>query len=93
VNEQLIAAAEIGDEARQFLESDLGKCILGMAEQDLAEAQEALERVDRMDADSIRILQERCRFARTFKDRIIELFGRGEDALQAFIQQRGADES
>jgi hypothetical protein len=89
LNDELIAEAEIGDEAKNFLESDLGKCVLGMAQQDAEAATAKLKTVDPEDAKAVRSLQNEIWKAETFGAYVAELFTRGENALQAFIQQRG----
>jgi hypothetical protein len=92
VNDELVAAAELGDEAKRFLESDLGRCILGMAEQEVHLAQEALAEVDPTDIEAIRKLQNHAKLYRQFNDWLKELLDKGEAALQAFIQQRSVNE-
>jgi hypothetical protein len=92
VNDELVAAAELGDEAKRFLESDLGRCLLGMAEQEVQLAQEALAEVDPTDTEGIRKLQNQAKLYRTFNEWLKELLDKGEAALQAFIQQRSVNE-
>jgi hypothetical protein len=92
VNDELVAAAELGDEAKRFLESDLGRCLLGMAEQEVQLAQEALAEVDPTDTEAIRKLQNHAKLYRQFNDWLKELLDKGEAALQAFIQQRSVNE-
>jgi hypothetical protein len=92
VNDELVAAAELGDEAKRFLESDLGRCILGMAEQEVQLAQAALAEVDPTDTEGIRKLQNHAKLYRQFNDWLKELLDKGEAALQAFIQQRSVNE-
>ena len=87
MNEELIAAAELGEEARNFLDSDLGKCLLGMAQQEVALAQEALERVDPADTEAVRKLQNQAMLGRQFEQWLLELLDKGESALQVFKQQ------
>ena len=86
-NDELIAAAELGEEARNFLESDLGKCLLGMAQQEVALAQEALERVDPADTEAVRKLQNQAMLGRQFEQWLLELLDKGESALEVFKQQ------
>lgn len=87
-DDELIAVAEIGEKAREFLESELGRCLVGIAEQDLREAQEQLELVDPMDTDKIMSLQNDARFARSYKQRLEELLYDGENALSVFQQRK-----
>jgi hypothetical protein len=83
----LIAEAEIGDEARKFVESDLGKTLLGMAQQEVLQAQEALETVDPTDTKKITYLQNQAKTARNFEQWLGELIVKGENALTVWRQQ------
>ena len=87
MNDELIAEAELGEEARHFLESDLGKCLLGMAQQEIALAQEALERVDPANAEAVRKLQNQAQLGRQFEKWLLELVDRGDTAIKVFKQQ------
>ena len=87
-NDELIAAAELGDEAKRFLESDLGKIMMGMAQQDVALAQEALERVDPEDAKAVRKLQNDAYLGRVFEQWLLELVDKGESAMSVFKQSQ-----
>jgi len=49
-NDELVAQAELGEEARRFLESDLGKYIIGVARQ---EAQLALVKLSTADPTNV----------------------------------------
>jgi len=84
----LIAEAEIGDEARRFLESDLGKTLLGMAKQEIQAAQEALEETDPTDTKTITALQNKAKVGRNFEQWLNELLIRGENALNTWKQQQ-----
>jgi hypothetical protein len=83
----LIAEAELGEEARKFLEGDLGRCLIGMAQQDAKEAQEKLVEVDPDDKAKIRELQNRALFGIRFQDYLAELVSRGNNAMDVFKQQ------
>lgn len=84
MNDELIAAAEIGDEAKQFMESQLGQVMLGMAKQDAQVAMEALAVADASDSKKILVLQNAVYLANTFEQWLNELFSKGENALAAF---------
>ena len=88
MSDDLIAEAEIGNEARKFVESDLGKTLLGMAEQDLKLAQEGLETVDLSDTAKARKLQDDAKHARNFNNWLVELITRGEAAMNVWKQQQ-----
>jgi hypothetical protein len=85
--DELVAEAEIGEEARLFKQSDLGKTLLGMAEQDLLLAQEALELVDPTNVEDIRKLQNKAQLARNFQSWLDELIDRGTGAMVSWKQQ------
>lgn len=87
-DDELIAAAELGDEARKFLESDLGRCLIGMARQEVQMAQEKLIDVDPGDMRAVRTLQNQARVGRWFEEWINELLSRGENSLSVFKQQQ-----
>lgn len=80
----MIAEALIGDEAKKFVESDLGKVILGLAEQQILEAHEALEDADPSDTKTIMRLQNKAAMGRQFKSWLYELINAGENALEVY---------
>jgi hypothetical protein len=86
--DELIATAELGDEAKRFLESDLGKCLLGMAQQEVESAREALETTSPMDYLKVRELQNQAWLGRHFNQWLLELLHKGEAALVIYKQQR-----
>lgn len=88
MNEELIAAAELGDEAKRFKESDLGKCMLGMAQQETGFAQIALETISPTDTEGIRALQNQAKLGRMFEEWLDELIDKGESALEVFKDER-----
>lgn len=88
MNDALIAEAEIGEEARNFLEGNLGKCLIGMAMQEVAMAQEALETVDPEDKKTITQLQNHAWRGRKFGEWLRELVQNGDNAMMAFKQQQ-----
>jgi hypothetical protein len=87
--QELIAQAEIGEEARKFVESDLGKCVLGMAEQEALAAMEDLVSTDPGDWKKISRIQMQIQFARNFEKWLAELIDEGDNAISVFKQQRG----
>lgn len=88
MNEELIADAELGDEAKRFVESDLGKCILGMAQQEIMAAQEELETVDPDDSKAIQAIQNKAKLGRMFNQWLYELIDKGNAAMEVFTQQQ-----
>jgi hypothetical protein len=77
----LEAEALIGDEAKRFLESELGKCVLGIAQQEMSAAVIDFSNADPTDEKVVRHLQNKIQVATWFRQWIIELFNRGEEAL------------
>lgn len=86
--DELIAEAEIGLQAKTFMETDLGKCLLGMADQDAEAARIAMEDVDPLDSKAIMKLQNKIALARNFKSYLIELFDRGEQAIARYRHEQ-----
>jgi hypothetical protein len=87
MNEELIAEAELGEEARHFVNSELGKCLIGMARQEVRAAQEDLEKVDCFEAKKIQELQNKAWLGRRFEEWLAELITRGNNALETWRQQ------
>ena len=85
--EELIAQAELGDEARKFLESDLCKVLIGFARQEVQAAQEALEEVSPTDIKSISDLQVKARVGRLFESWLNSLVDEGDNAIAIFRDQ------
>lgn len=82
-----IAQALIGEEAKKFLESDLGKCLVGMAEHESQLAMEALASVNPTDVPAIERLQNRVALGRQFGEFLKELIQEGENALATWRQK------
>ena len=86
--DELIATAELGEEAKRFLESDLGKVMVGLAQQEADLAREALETVDPTDTKKITKLQNEVKVSRWFSQWLAELLHDGEAALSTYKQQQ-----
>lgn len=86
--DELIAEAEIGERAQDFIDSDLGKVLIGMAEQEVLAAQQELETADPAKVTEIIRLQERIKLARQFPEWLQELVLRGEQAKLSWAQQK-----
>ena len=84
MNDELIAAAELGEEARMFIESDLGKVMLGLADQQVLAALDAMEDVDPTDTEAIRKLQNKAKMGRQFRAWLYELLDDGQNAMEVF---------
>ena len=88
MNTELIDAAELGEEARRFVESPLGKAMIDLAAQEVWLAQDALLRVNPTDAEEIRKLQNKAWLGNTFKQWIEEIIDKGDSALEVFKHEQ-----
>ena len=86
-NDDLIDAAELGEEAKRFLESDLGKSLFARAQQETLSALEALGECDATDSKAIVLLQNRATLGRQFPEWIREIIHIGDEALHVWKQQ------
>ena len=75
------AEAIIGDEAKRFKESDLGRTVLGMAEQEKQAAYEELALVNPSEPEAVRQLQNVVWRVDSFKGWLNELITKGENAI------------
>lgn len=89
--DELIAEAELGKAAEEFLASDLGRVLIGMADQEVALAQEELEGAPATDSVKIREIQNRAWRARQFKQWLAELVDKGKQAIEIFKQHERDD--
>lgn len=74
------AEAALGRDAREFASSDLGRYMIGCAKQDMADAQEKLNRCWSWRRNRIQQLQNEIRVAEQFLSYIRDLFIRGKAA-------------
>lgn len=79
----LSADAIIGDDAQRFMDSDLGRVVLGLAEQEGLEALENLKGTPPEDSNRIRELQNIIWRSESFKRWLSELITDGEQALRS----------
>lgn len=86
--DELIAEAELGDEANRFFESDLYRFFKGAAEQEVVKAQEMLGEADPDDAKAISDLQKHIRLYKSFDQWLRELIDRGNNALEVYRHAR-----
>ena len=84
----LVNAAELGEEAKAFMGSELGKRILELADREVEHALAALGEVDASDAEAVRKLQMEAKFGRAFAQWLLNIVHEGEQAIQVFQQQR-----
>ncbi len=84
----LIAAAELGEQARKFLDSELGKVLIGLADQEVQLAQELLGEVNPTDTGAITELQNKVKVGKWFTQWLHELVDEGDQAISVFNQQK-----
>lgn len=82
--DELLAEAELGEEARRFVEGQLGTCLIGMARQEAEAAKERLASVDPEDKKQITQLQNQVWLGRQFEAWLAELITKGNEALEVF---------
>lgn len=85
--DDLIDAAELGEEAKKFVESDLGKSLFARAEQATLDALEKLSRCDPTDVKTISALQNKAALGRQFPEWLNEIIHIGDEALAIWRQQ------
>lgn len=77
----LYAEAMLGRDAEEFIGSDLGRYMIGRAEQEEREAMELLAKVSPWRRRRIAELQNRIRLAQRFKGWLAELVHIGKQAM------------
>lgn len=78
----LLAEVHIGEDAAEFIKSDLGKYIVGRANQDIKQATNELKRCFWWRTNRIRFLQNQIKVAENTKAWLIECINSGQIALQ-----------
>lgn len=86
---ELVAIAEIGQEARDFMQSDLYKTIIGLADQETDARLESLASVDPTNVKEIAKLQMQVKFATLFKEWLADLVTDADNALEIWRQNHG----
>jgi hypothetical protein len=84
----LSAEIEVGEEAKRFLESDLGRCIVGIVDQRITDAHTQLEEINPEDTTGVLRLQESIKLSRDFTQWLNQLVTDGEQALLTWAQHR-----
>jgi hypothetical protein len=87
LNQTLWAEAMLGKDAEEFLSGDLGRYMLGRAEEEEAEAIEALAKVSPWRRGRVAQLQAQLWRARSFKTWLAELITGGHQALAQLEEQ------
>lgn len=83
MNETLLAEAMLGQDAQDFLNSDIGRYLVGMAEQEEQEAIDLLSRVSPWRRRRIAELQNQIWRARTVKGWLVAMVTAGKAAEHA----------
>lgn len=83
----LYSEAMLGKDAEELLKSDLGRTMLGMAQQDYAEAVIALANVPWWRKARIRTLQQKAANSKSFLSYMQELIIRGRQAQGALREE------
>jgi hypothetical protein len=84
----LMAEAVLGRDAEEFLNTDIGRYIIGRCEQEIQEAQDQLSRVSPWRRRRIQQLQNEVWRAQSVKGWIAELIANGR-AAEAALEEQG----
>lgn len=85
----LVAEADLGVQAKEFAQSDIGKFMVGAAQQEIAEAQEHLSKVYPWRRRKIQDLQNRIWRSKFFLSLLCELLMSGRVAQGAIEESEG----
>ena len=88
--DELVAEAELGEEARNFLDGNLGKFLKGVAAQEVKLVQDSLLTVDPENTIAIRELQNRAARWQQFTELLEGLVKAGDQAIEIYKQQTNA---
>jgi hypothetical protein len=80
--ETKLAEAVLGRQVEEFIASDIGKVLLGMAEQDARVAMDELKKVHPWRWRKIRDLQNRIKLAESFEGWLLDLVHTGRVATK-----------
>lgn len=78
---ELLAEVKLGHDAQEFLNTDLGRFLLGRCRQEIDEATEKLKRIERHAHTEIGRLQDQIWRAESFEAWLVELIHAGNEAL------------
>lgn len=87
-SEDLIAAAELGDKAEAFMQSDLGRYFVGVCDQEVAIAVDKLKAVEPDDSKTIRALQNEIWRAESAKQWFAEIIQDGQQAFEVLKNEQ-----
>lgn len=87
LTDQQRAEILIGDDAENFVQSELGQTVLGMAKQDAEAAMLRFQEADITDTAKLMDIKVELRVAQRFDRYLAELITRGREVLDANKQQ------
>lgn len=87
-HKMLLAEAMLGQDAEDFLRSDVGRYLIGRADQEIQEAQQKLATVSPWRRRRIQELQAQIWRAQSVKGWLIEVINAGRSAEQALEEAR-----
>ena len=88
----LIAESMLGEDAAEFVKSDLGRYLIGRANQEIEDAVELLKKTASWRRNRIAQLQHNIRVAESAKEWILECIVSGKTALAALERRRTTGE-
>ena len=80
-NAVLLAQGSLGADAEEFMKSELGRTLIGLAKVETRVAMDALKRADPEDAKEIRKFQNNIWLAERFEGWLVQLIMTGRQAL------------
>lgn len=87
MDDLLYAEAMLGEDAKEFLASDVGRYLIGRAEQEAEEAADKLKRISPWRRRRITELQNEIWRAESVRGWLIEMVKAGDSATHALEQQ------
>lgn len=87
MSDELFAEAMIGKDAEEFIRSDIGRYIIGCAEQEAQEALDQLKRVYPWRRRKITELQNKIWRAESIQSWLAELVIKGQQAIQQLDEE------
>lgn len=88
----LVAESVLGEDAAEFVKSDLGRYLIGRANQEIADAVEVLKKTYPWRRNRIAQLQHKISVAESAKEWLLECIVSGKTALAALERRRTTGE-
>ena len=88
VDVTLLAEVHLGEDAAQFIKSDLGRYMVGRANEDIQLAMEQLKTCSWWRGNRIKYLQNKIKVAENTKMWLVECLNAGQMALQTLESQQ-----